>query len=324
MHISAGYSYFLIVIGIILCYNPAMSYECKELTMGDGNVNAFHCWLPEGGVQSLVLLSHGMTEYAFRYAPFGEFLNSRGIALFAEDHRGHGKTAERAEREGTGSFGYLADKDGFFRVVDDIMEEARMLRGQYPGKKLFLFGHSFGSFIAQCFIERYGQLVDGCILCGSAGPRLSVYPGSLIIKAITAFSGKKNISPLIGKLTMGSYGDNWLSRDTGLLAKYVSDPWCTFKCKNGFYVDMLSGLCYIHRKKSLAAIPKSLPVFLIAGTDDPVGDYGKSVRALYGCYRKLPLADVTLKLYEGAKHELLNEINRAEVMNDVLAWMNRR
>lgn len=301
-----------------------MSYECKELTMGDGNVNCFHCWLPDGGVQSLVLLSHGMTEYAFRYAAFGEFLNSKGIALFAEDHRGHGKTAERAEREGVGSFGYLADKDGFFRVVDDIMEEAKMLRGEYPGKKLFLFGHSFGSFIAQCFIERYGALVDGCILCGSAGPRFVVYPGKLIVKVITAFSGKKNISPLIGKLTMGSYGDNWLSRDIELLSKYVSDPWCTFKCKNGFYVDMLSGLCYIHRKRNLAAILKSLPVFLIAGTDDPVGDYGKSVRSLYECYQKLPLADVTLKLYEGAKHELLNEINRDEVMNDVLEWMNGR
>mgnify|MGYP002621208897 CR=1 FL=1 len=300
-----------------------MSYECKELTMGDGNVNCFHSWVPEGDVRSIVLLSHGMTEYAFRYAPFGEFLNKNGIALFAEDHRGHGKTAERAEKAGTGSFGYLADKNGFFRVVDDIREEADLLRSSYPGKKLFLFGHSFGSFIAQCFIERYGSLVDGCILCGSAGPRAVVYPGHLLVRLITAFSGRRKVSPVIGALTMGSYGDNWLSRDTELLAQYASDPWCTFRCKNGFYEDMLAGLCFIHRRKHLAAIPKGLPVFLIAGTDDPVGDFGKSVEKLYDCYRKLPIADVQLKLYEGAKHELLNETNRAEVMDDVLGWMQR-
>ena len=301
-----------------------MSYACKELTMSDGNINCFHSWLPDGEPEALVLLSHGMTEYAFRYAPFGEFLNGKGIALFAEDHRGHGKTAERAEKDGTGCFGYLADRNGFFRVVDDIMEEARLLRAQYPGKKLFLFGHSFGSFIAQCFIERYGDLVDGCILCGTAGPRSVVSFGRAVVTAITALSGRKRVSPLIGALTMGSYGDDWLSRDHELLARYMADPWCTFKCKNGFYVDMLTGLCCIHRKKNLAAIPKGLPVFLIAGTGDPVGDYGKSVQTLYDCYRKLPLADVSIKLYDGAKHELLNEINRDEVMNDVLAWMQKR
>ncbi len=301
-----------------------MSYECKELTMSDGNVNCFHCWLPDGEVQSLVLLSHGMTEYAFRYAHFGEFLNGKGVALFAEDHRGHGKTAERAEKEGTGCFGYLADRNGFFRVVDDIMEEATMLRSQYPGKKLFLFGHSFGSFIAQGFIEQYGTLVDGCILCGTAGPRLVVYPGLLLVKLITAFSGAKNISPLIGALTMGNFGDDWLSRDKELLSKYANDPWCTFRCRNGFYVDMLSGLCAIHRKKNLSAIPKALPLLLIAGTGDPVGDYGKSVQDLYDCYRKLSLSDSSIKLYEGAKHELLNETNKAEVMNDMYEWMKGR
>ena len=301
-----------------------MSYTCKELTMSDGSINCFHSWLPDGEPQALVLLSHGMTEYAFRYAPFGEFLNARGLALFAEDHRGHGKTAELAEKAGTGCFGYLADKDGFFRVVDDIMEEAKLLRTQYPGKKHFLFGHSFGSFIAQCFIERYGDLVDGCILCGSAGPRLSVYPGWCIVNLITAFCGRKTVTPLIGALTMGGYGDDWLSRDRELLDRYMADPWCTFKCKNGFYADMLTGLCFIHRKKYLAAIPKNLPVFLIAGTADPVGDFGRSVQNLYECYRRLPLADASIKLYEDARHELLNETNRDEVMNDVLDWMNGR
>ncbi len=300
-----------------------MSYECKELTMSDGNVNCFHCWLPDAEPKSIVLLSHGMTEYAFRYAPFGEFLNGKEIALFGEDHRGHGKTAERAEKEGTGCFGFLADKDGFFRVVDDIMEEAKLLRSSYPGKKLFLFGHSFGSFISQCFIERYASLIDGCILCGTAGPRSVVYPGKFLVNVITAFSGAKKVSPLIGKLTMGGYGDNWLSRDTELVSKYASDPWCTFKCKNGFYADMLAGLCSIHRKKNLASIPKELPLFLIAGMDDPVGDFGKSVQHLFGCYKRLSLSDVSIKLYEGAKHELLNETNRDEVMADILEWMAR-
>lgn len=301
-----------------------MKYECKLIKMSDGGCNFFHSWLPDSEeVKAVILLSHGMTEYAFRYDAFGRFLTAAGFALFAEDHRGHGKTAEKAVKDGTGMFGYLGDKDGFFRVTDDIKEEAELLRSEYPGKKIFLFGHSFGSFISQCFIEKYGNLIDGVILCGTAGPRFVVHLGKLLAGLFVALRGGKTVSPALAAVAFSGYDDNWLTRDTAIAEKYASDPWCTFKCSDSFYYDMMSGLCYIHSKKHIKSIPSSLPVYLIAGTDDPVGSYGKTVKKLHDIYKANGIADLELKLYPGAKHELLNETNRDEVMNDVLEWIKK-
>ncbi len=300
-----------------------MLYTCEKIVMSDGNENFFHRWLPDGAVQFVVLLSHGMTEHAARYADFGSFLAGQHIALYAEDHRGHGRTAQLARDKGTGDFGVLAEKKGFFRVVDDIKEEAELLRKQYPGKKLFLFGHSFGSFIAQCFIEKYAQLIDGAILCGTAGPRAIVHAAKALAGIIRSCKGGRHISPFLEKLAFGSYEENWLTRDMEIVKKYAEDPWSGFHCSVGFYHDMFSGLCYIHSPRHLRQIPSDLPLFLIAGTDDPVGSYGATVSKLSSIYKANGAQDVLLKLYPGAKHELLNETNRDEVKADILSWLMR-
>lgn len=299
-----------------------MNYDVETISMSDGNQNILHHWLPEGDIRFVVVLSHGMTEHAFRYDDFGSFLVQNGIALYAEDHRGHGKTAELAVKNGTGLFGYLADKKGFFRVVDDIKEEIDLLRFRHPGKKVVLFGHSFGSFISQCYIEKYGNTIDACVLCGTAGPRAVVHGGRLVSAVAKRFVGAKNTSALLEKTVFGSsYENNWLTRDETLAAKAASDPWCTFHCTTGFYADMLEGLCYIHSGRNMKRIPQSLPVFLIAGDADPVGLFGKSVTKLFKKYQKNGMKAIAMRLYEGAKHELLNETNRDEVKKDVLSWM---
>ena len=300
-----------------------MLYTCEKIVMSDGSENFFHRWLPDGEAQFIVLLSHGMTEHAARYADFGSFLAAQHIALYAEDHRGHGRTAQNARDRGTGDFGQLADKNGFFRVVDDIKEEAELLHKQYPGKKLFLFGHSFGSFIAQCFIEKYAGLIDGAILCGTAGPRAIVHVGKAMAGIIRMCKGGKHISPLLEHLSFSSYNDNWLTRDEAVIKKYAEDPWSGFHCCVGFYHDMFSGLCYTHASRHLRRIPHRLPIFLIAGSDDPVGSYGETVSKLSSIYKANGVQDVLLKLYPGARHELLNEINRDEVKADILSWLLR-
>lgn len=299
-----------------------MNYNVETITMSDGNKNVFHHWLPDSDINFIVVLSHGMTEHAFRYDDFGSFLAQNGIALYAEDHRGHGKTAELAVKEGTGMFGYLADENGFFRVVDDIKEEVELVKSRHPGKKVVLFGHSFGSFIAQCYIEKYGNSIDASVLCGTAGPRFVVHAGKLIVSIAKCFVDKKNTSRVLEKFVFGSsYKGNWLTRDEALANKAAADPWCTFHCTVGFYADMISGLLFIHSKKNLKNIPVNLPVFLIAGDADPVGTYGKTVTKLFKIYQANGMESIALRLYSGARHELLNETNREEVKNDVLSWM---
>lgn len=302
--------------------------------MSDGSQNVIHRWIPEGDVKGIVLLSHGMAEYAARYDHFGTLLARNNIAFVAEDHRGHGETAELALKNGTGLFGYLADKDGFYRVVDDIHEELIALRAQYPGKKIILFGHSFGSFIAQGFMEKYGGEIDGCILCGTAGPRLPLVRfGRCIAGTAKLFRGGRAVSMMINALSFGSNNAHfknprtnfdWLSRDEANVDRYINDKWCGFPCTIGFFYDMFNGLSTIHTKKNMARIPQTLPIHIICGDEDPVGTYGRTVKALYAIYQQNGIKQVDLKMYEGGRHELLNEINRTEVEEDLLNWIKKR
>ena len=311
-----------------------MEYGTEQLTMSDGNVNVIHHWIPEGDASSLkgvVILSHGMAEHAKRYERFGSVLAEKGFALYGEDHRGHGETAKLAKSAGKGDFGYLADKNGFFRVVDDIHEEVLMLKNRYPGKKIFLFGHSFGSFISQCFIEKYASDINGCVLCGTAGPRGALVSVAKCVGSIvSAFTGKQKPSKFMDSLAFGSYNAripsprtpfDWLSRDEAQVDRYIADDWCGFVCTTGFFCDMFAGLTYVHNKANMAAIPSGLPVLFIDGTGDPVGDYSKTVSALADIYRTNGMDDVSVKLYEDARHELLNETNHEEVEKDVLSWI---
>ena len=312
-----------------------MIYEMKVISMSDGNKNVFHRWLPDDrdSIKLVMILSHGMAEYAARYGRFASTLTSKGIALFAEDHRGHGETAALAEKEGTGKFGYLSDKDGFLRVAEDIHEEILMLKKEFPDKKIVLFGHSFGSFVSQCVIEKYGQILDGCVLCGTAGPRpMTIAFAKFVGLLVCAFGGKKKESKLIDKLSFSPYNSkiknprtdfDWLSRDEAQVDAYIAHPWCGFTCTGEFYRDLFKGLSLIHKKSMMASVPASLPVLFIDGTADPVGNYSKTVSALAEIYKKNGVSDVEIKLYEGARHELLNETNGAEVEGDVLNWMEK-
>ncbi|HBD69145.1 MAG TPA: alpha/beta hydrolase [Treponema sp.] len=308
-----------------------MTTNIERLTMSDGNENAVRSWIPNGDVKAVVVLSHGMAEHSARYDRFGCVLAENGIALYAEDHRGHGETAKIAKEKGTGTFGYLAPKNGFFRVVEDIHEEVEEVKKRHPGKKVILFGHSFGSFVAQCFIETYGSSIDACVLCGSAGPRLSLMKSAKVIGGIIkTFSNPKKPSKFLDKLAFGSYNKkyanprtsfDWLSRDTVEVDKYIMDDWCGFICTTSFFCDMFEGLCYIHTKEHMAQIPQNLPVHIIAGEADPVSDYGKTLKDLLACYQANGMTKVDLKLWPECRHELLNEVNREEIEQDILSFI---
>jgi alpha-beta hydrolase superfamily lysophospholipase len=274
-------------------------------------------------------LCHGMMEYGERYGEFAHVLAEGGYLVQAHDQRGHGGTAPRPD-----DLGFISDTGGFDRVVLDVGELIEGLRAEFPGKPVVLLGHSFGSFVAQAYMERFGGSIDGCILSGTAGPRPLLIKGALALtRVIIAFKGPRYRSPLIRRAAFGTYNDriadkrtfsDWITRDPAEVAKYRADPWCTFLPTLGFFRDMFTGLAAIHRPAAIAAIPAALPVLLYSGTDDPVGSYGKTVTALARAYRTAGLTDVTVRLYDGGRHEMHHELNRAEVFHDVLEWLGKR
>ncbi len=306
-----------------------MKKETVFVEMSDGKKVALHTWLPDGEVKAVVQLSHGMAEFAMRYDRFAEICANNGIAFYGHDHRGHGETAANLNE-----LGYLADKDGFQRVVLDVHEMVMKAHKDFPDKPVFLFGHSFGSFVSQSFIEQFGNDITGCILCGSAGPRLPLtHAGHFIAGVIKFFTGARKRSDFIDNLAFGSYnshiqnpqsGFDWLSHDLAELQKYQDNPYCGFKCTNEFFYDFFGGLCTIHKKNNMKKIPVELPVFIISGEEDPVGDWGKTVPQLHAIYKENGIKDLTLKMYPECRHELLNETNHEEVEQDILGWITSR
>ena len=302
--------------------------------MSDGCEIFLNRWMPDSDreIKGIIQLHHGLAEHSMRYDRFGSVLAENGYVLNAYDLRGHGKTAEKQIENKTGMFGKLAEKDGFNRVVEDLHEILTAFKKDYPNKKTILIGHSFGSFVSQSFIEKYGSEIDGCILIGTAGPRraLSAF-GNFFATLVKLFRGPNSIVALLDKLSFGSYNDKvenpkssnaWLSKNETNIKLYEMDKWCGFKLTTSFFCDLTYGLKQIHKPKNINKIPLNLPVYFLYGTDDPVGDYGKTINKLYDIYQKRGMDKVSLKAYEGDRHEILNEDDKETVDKDIIDWIN--
>ena len=312
-----------------------MQMKSFMMKMDDGYELCLNRWQPDSDdeIKGVIQLHHGLAEHSLRYDRFGSILAEQGYVLNAYDMRGHGRTAENADKNGTGIFGKLADKKGFDRAVLDLKAVTDNLKQDFPGKKTILLGHSFGSFVAQGFIEEYGKEIDGCILCGTAGPRPGlVAMGSLAAHVITFFTGKNKCLPLMEKLSFGSYNEkinpirtkcDWLSKNELNVDMYMMDNWCGFPLTNSFYCSMLEGLSKIHKSSNMKKIPASLPLLFIWGSDDPVGSYGKTIRQLIEIYKANGLQKIEQKEYEGDRHEILNENDKEKVENDIIEWISK-
>ena len=310
-----------------------MQLKSFAFKISDGTEVWVNRWAPEPEeeIKGIIQLHHGLAEHSLRYDRFGSVLAENGYVLNAYDMRGHGKTAEIAEANGTGKFGKFTDKDGFNRVVDDLNEVIGAIKQEYAGKPVILFGHSFGSFVSQAYIEKYGSNVDGCVLCGTAGPRkLLITAGKLAVTVIKAIRGGDSFVPFLDKLAFGSYNNripgnktdhDWLSRNELNVELFFSDKWCNIPLRTSFYYDMMTGLSQIHKSENMKAIPKDLPVYFIYGEEDPVGDYGKTVQKLYNIYSKNKMQNIELKSYPEDRHEILNELDKETVEKDVLNWI---
>ena len=304
-------------------------------TMRDGTEISVNRWLPDSDddIKAVIVLSHGMLEHSLRYDRIGSELADKGFVFNAHDHRGHGRTAHNAEQKGKGEFGVLARKDGFNTVEKDLEEVVDRVRSDYPDKKIILFGHSFGSFVSQAFIERNSSAVNACILCGTAGPqKQAVNLGLFVTNLLSLFHKYNYKSAWLQKTVYSGYykriekhenGFEWISKSQSNIDMYLNDSWCGGIASLEFFHDMFAGMKEIHKNANMKKIAKNLPVFMIAGGDDPVGSYGKTIENLKDIYIKNGMKDVSVKLYEGYRHEILNEEISDTVLQDVIEWIEK-
>ncbi len=286
-------------------------------------------WMPDSeNVAAVVQLVHGMAEYAERYEEFAVFLTERNFVVTGEDHLGHGKSVPEG-----GTKGYFCEQDPATVVVRDVHRLKKITQELYPGVPYFIVGHSMGSFILRNYICRYGTGIDGAAILGTGMQSGALLGLSKMLAALQgAFQGQKHVSRFLDKAAFGSYNNrikeqrtafDWLSRDEKKVAEYIADEDCGFVFTvNGF--KTLSELIFRAKKKeNLAKIPKKLPILVASGEEDPVGGYGRGVKKAYKSLSEAGLTCMELKLYPDDRHELLNELDRQKVMEDIGEWIEK-
>lgn len=296
----------------------------------DGNTEIHTIvWKPEGDVKAVLQMAHGMVEYIERYDEFANYLCERGFFVVGNDHLGHGKSVQSKSE-----YGYFQKKNGNACLIADMHTLRNRIMKKYPDVPYFVLGHSMGSILMRQYIQMYGNGLAGALLLGvvSEQPGALLCAGRLLCKGLSIVKGGHHRSRLVDKMVTGSFNNkfkpartraDWVTSDAEHLEKYVNDPLCSFVFTVNAYYHMLGGLQQISKKESAFMIPKNLPVLLAAGSDDPVGNFGKGVRKIYERYKKAGIEDVTLRLYAGDRHELLNETDRQQVYKDLYEWMEK-
>lgn len=273
---------------------------------------------------AILQLSHGMAEYILRYKDFAAWLVQQGYVVCGNDHLGHGRTSGTDYPDG-----FFAPEKGADHVLNDLHTLNTLVRRRYPGLPLVLFGHSMGSFFARWFVETWPEAVDAAVFCGTAGENPAAPAGLALSRLIWKLKGPMHRSRLCYKAAFGAYnkrieapqsGNAWLSVEPENVARYDADPKCGFMFTVSAFHEMLRVMAHVNEPAWAQTVRKDLPVLVIAGGEDPVGDYGKGPAQVAQRLQAAGVQRVTLKLYDGLRHEILNEACRAQVYADVFAW----
>ncbi|SDJ48388.1 alpha/beta fold hydrolase [Streptomyces indicus] len=316
-------------------------YTTQSVTAPDGLQIAAYTWLPDGGrPRALVQIAHGAAEHAQRYDRFARYLTAHGYGVIASDHRGHGATAistggygvteapgaENSEADGAGA-------DSWRAIVDDLKAVGDRARELFPDAPTVLLGHSMGSMLARDYAQEYPDTLAALLLSGT----FRTLPGVEIQSSLDrldreiAEGGRAAVSSFVPEV-FASFNDpyphrtgfEWLSRDESEVDRYVADERCGFAFSAGLSRDWVNGIRKINHPDQLARIPDDLPVHVAVGTKDPCNQGMSLVYDLLEDFRYVGVADLTWKGYEDARHEILNETNRAEVQADLVAWLEKR
>lgn len=301
----------------------SMRYDFYYDSKGFGSIYASR-WEPEGAPIAIVQIVHGIAEHIDRYDDFANFLCSKGIMVVAEDHMGHGKSVcdER---------GYF--NGGWFKAVEDTYRLMKKTRASYPNVPYILFGHSMGSFMARTILQEYPDChLAGAVICGTGWmPEPVLATGKQACNVVCRLKGDRHHSAKLQALVFSGYNRrvdkvrtplDWINSDPAGVDAYIDDPMCGFVVTAGLLRDMLTGIMHIQRPENLKKMCKKTPVLFIAGGEDPVGNYGQGVLKAADVFKKVGMKKVSAKIYPHSRHEILNEVNKTQVYEDVYSWVN--
>lgn len=284
-------------------------------------------YMPDDGkVIGVLQIVHGMAEYVERYEETAQFFTEKGFVVTGEDHLGHGKTVGE-----DGLKGYFCKKDPATVVVRDVHRLKKLTQELYPSVPYYILGHSMGSFILRNYLCRYGRGIDGAIIMGTGmKPPVMIAAGRVLTAVCSVFPGSRAPGKLLNKIAFGSFNKkivpqttpcDWLSCNPENVNRYMEDSLCGFLFTVNGFRTLFDLMARVQNKEYLKNMPESIPLLMVSGAEDPVGGYGREVRRAYDSIKGAGVIDVELKLYEGDRHEILNEDDRFAVMKDICSWL---
>ncbi|MFP4456883.1 MAG: alpha/beta fold hydrolase [Clostridia bacterium] len=286
-------------------------------------------WVPEKDIKGILQITHGMLEYIDRYDEFASYLCQNNYLVVGQDILGHGDSVtEKSKR------GFFAQKNGNKILLEDMYKVMEETKEDYPDLPYFHLGHSMGSYLLRQFITIHSEDISGAILVGTGfPPKIVLHFGIFLTNLFRKLKGDTYRSKLIDNISIGRFNSHyenpntnvdWISRDEEIVREYVNDEKIDFIFTVNAYYNMYKSIRFLHDTDHLKKIREDLPIILMSGQEDPIGDFGKAVEATYRILKKIGIENVDIKLYPEARHEIINEINRSEVYEDILNWLDRK
>ncbi len=297
----------------------------------DGESIFYYKWAANADTsfKGVVQISHGVGEHAGRYQPIAKILQKQGYEVYANDHRAHGQSVKSKEL-----LGFYNGKNYFDDVVEDMYQLTTIIKKEHPNKKIILFGHSMGSLLSRVYVTKYGKELDALILSGTAGFMKGLGTvGIMSANMVSTFKGRAKGNKMLKNLFFGEFNKkfkpnrtklDWISRDEKQVDIFEADPYRSENFSLGVFLDVMKASKQLNKQVAFDATPKNLPIYIFSGGKDPVGEMGKGLKRVHDQYKKAGINDLSMRIYEGGRHEMLNEINKEEVEQDILYWLNQK